>query len=84
VELPISEQTDTWFNYFSIERNQVKAKELLDPFRKENQKEFDILLKEDYNLLYPTTSSISSVEFDIPKGDLYKTLNINCTLQRLF
>jgi hypothetical protein len=81
VERHISDQTDTWFNYFSIERNQVKAKEVLDPFRKENQKEFDFLLEEEYNLVYPTTSPISSIEFGIPRGDLYKTLNINCTLQ---
>jgi hypothetical protein len=59
----------------------VKAKELLTPFREENQKEFDILLEEEYNDVYPTISSVSSVEFEIPRGDLYKTLNINCTLQ---
>jgi hypothetical protein len=81
LERPISDQTDTWSHYFSIESNQVKAKELLTPFREENQKEFDILLEEEYNDVYPTISSVSSVEFEIPRGDLYKTLNINCTLQ---
>jgi hypothetical protein len=38
LDLPIVEKTETWYNYFSIENNQVKAKELLDPFRKENKK----------------------------------------------
>jgi hypothetical protein len=46
LDLPISEQAKIWFNYFSIESKKVKAKELLDPFRKENQKEFHFLLQE--------------------------------------
>jgi uncharacterized membrane protein len=81
LDLPISDQAEIWFNYFSIESNQVKAKELLDPFRKENQKEFDFLLEEEYNLVYPTTSPISSVEFNTPTGDPFRNLTINSTLQ---
>jgi hypothetical protein len=81
VDLPISEQAEIWFNYFSIESNQVKAKELLDPLRKENQKEFDPLLEEEYNLVYPTTSLISSIEFSTPTGDPFSNLDINSTLQ---
>jgi hypothetical protein len=61
LDLPISEQAETWLNYFSIESNQIKAKELLDPFRKEKQKEFDFLLQEEYNIVFPTASHISSV-----------------------
>jgi len=56
LDLPISEQAETWFNYFSIESNQIKAKELLDPFRKENQKEFNFLLQEEYNQVFPNAS----------------------------
>jgi hypothetical protein len=63
LDLPTSEQAEIWFNYFSIESNQIKAKELLDSFRKEKQKEFDILLQEEYNLVFPTASHISSVQF---------------------
>jgi hypothetical protein len=74
LDLPISEQAETWFNYFSIESNQIKAKELLDPFRKEKQKEFDFLLQEEYNL-------ISSVRLSVPLGDPFKDLEINETLQ---
>jgi len=81
LERPLSEKTVTWFNYFSIEGNQVEAKELLAPFRKESQKEFDILLEEEYNGVYPNTNSISSIEFDPPRGSLYKDLHINCTIQ---
>jgi hypothetical protein len=32
LDLPITEKAETWYNYFSIEGNQIKAKELLDPF----------------------------------------------------
>jgi hypothetical protein len=81
LERPLSEKTVTWFNYFSIEGNQVEAKKLLAPFRKENQKEFDTLLEEKYNSVYPNTNSISSIEFDPPRGNLYKDLHINCTIQ---
>jgi hypothetical protein len=81
LDLPISEQAEIWFNYFSIESNQVKAKELLDPFRKENQKEFDFLLEEEYNLVHPITSLISSVEFNTPTGNPFSNLTINSTLQ---
>jgi hypothetical protein len=33
LERPLSEKTVTWFNYFSIEGNQVEAKKVLAPFR---------------------------------------------------
>ena len=65
------EKTITWFNYFSIEKNQVQAKELLAPFRKESQKEW----------AYPNTSSISTIEFDPPRGSIYRDLYINRTIQ---
>jgi hypothetical protein len=81
LDLPISEQAETWFNYFSIQSNQVKAKELLDPFRKEKQKEFDFLLQEEYNLVFPTASTINSVRFNTPSGDPCEDLEINDTLQ---
>jgi len=81
LDLPISEQAETWFNYFSIESNQIKAKELLDPFRKEKQKEFDFLLQEEYNLVFPTASRINSVRFNTPSGDPFEDLEINDTLQ---
>ncbi len=79
--MPISEQAETWLNYFSIESNQIKAKELLDPFRKEKQKEFDFLLQEEYNLVFPTASRISSDRFTVPSGDPFEDLEINETLQ---
>jgi hypothetical protein len=81
LDLSISEQAEIWFNYFSIESNQIKAKELLDPFRKENQKEFDFLLQEEYNLVFPTASRISSVQFNTPSGDPFENLEIKNTLQ---
>jgi hypothetical protein len=71
LDKPISEETDTWFNYYSIESNQVEAKKLLAPIRKENQKEYDSVP--------PNTNSINSIEFEVPRGNQYKTLN--CTLQ---
>jgi len=81
LDLPISGQAETWFNYFSIESNQVKAKELLDPFRKENQKELDFHLQEEYNLVFPTASRINSVRFNTPLEDPFEDLEINKTLQ---
>jgi hypothetical protein len=57
LDLPIGEKTETWYNYFSIQSNQIKAKELLDPFRKEKQEEFGILLQDKYNLVIPAASS---------------------------
>jgi hypothetical protein len=62
LERPLSDQTITWFNYFSIESNQVEAKELLAPFRKENQKKFDIYLEwEHNNSVYHNTNSSSTI-----------------------
>jgi hypothetical protein len=71
----------TWFNYFSIESNQVQAKELLAPFRKESQKAFDTFLEQEYTSVYPNTSSISTIEFDTPRENLYRDLYINRTIQ---
>jgi hypothetical protein len=81
LDLPIGEKTKTWYNYFSIQSNQIKAKELLDPFRKEKQKEFDFVLQEEYNLVFPTASRISSVWFTVPSGGPFEDLEINETLQ---
>ena len=81
LDLPVSEQAETWLNYFSIESNQIKAKELLDPFRKEKQKEFNFLLQEEYNLVFQTASRISSAHFTVPSGDPFEDLEINKTLQ---
>ena len=79
--MPINEKTESWYNYFSIESNQIKAKELLDPFRKEKQKEFKFELQEEYNLVFPTASRISSVRFTVPSGGPFEDLEINETLQ---
>jgi len=46
LDLPIDQKAETWLNYFSIENKQIKAKELLDPFWKENKKQFDVLLQQ--------------------------------------
>jgi len=81
LERPLGEGTVTWFNYFSIESNQVQAKELLAPFRKESQKAFDTFLEQEYTSVYPNTSSISTIEFDTPRGSLYRDLYINRTIQ---
>jgi hypothetical protein len=81
LERTLSEGTVTWFNYFSIESNQVQAKELLAPFRKESQKAFDTFLEQEYTSVYPNTKSISTIEFDTPREVIYKDLYINSTLQ---
>jgi hypothetical protein len=81
LDLPISEQAETWFNYFFIESNQVKAKELLDPFRKENRKEFDFHLQAEYDLVYPTARPISSIQFTVPSEEPFADLEINEYIQ---
>jgi hypothetical protein len=81
LDLPIGEKTETWYNYFSIQSNQIKAKELLDPFRKEKHKVFDFVLLEENNLVFPTASRISSVCYTVPSGGPFKDLEINKTLQ---
>jgi hypothetical protein len=81
LERTLSEGTVTWFNYFSIESNQVQAKELLAPFRKESQKAFDTFLEQEYTSVYPNTKSISTIEFNTPREVIYKDLYINSTLQ---
>ena len=81
LDLPINEKAEIWFNYFSIENNQVKAKELLDPFRKENKKQFDILLQQEYKCVYPATRRICSIHYDIPDQDPFDDLEINTHLQ---
>jgi hypothetical protein len=58
----------------------VQAKELLAPFRKESQKAFDIFLEQEYTSVYPNTNSISTIEFDTPRGGLYKDLYISRTI----
>jgi len=81
LDLPIGEKTETWYNYFSIQGNQIKAKELLDPFRKENQKQFDFQLQDKYNLVFPSASCISSVHYTVPSGGPYEDLEIKESLQ---
>jgi hypothetical protein len=38
-------------------------------------------LQEEYNLVFPTSSRISSIQFNVPTGDPFSDLTINCTLQ---
>jgi hypothetical protein len=81
LDLPIDEKAETWFNYFSIENNQVKAKEILDPFRKENKKQFDILLQQEYDWIYPPARRISSIHYEVPDQDPDEDLEINTHIQ---
>jgi hypothetical protein len=81
LDLPITEKAETWYNYFSIEGNQIRAKELLDPFRKENKKPFDIILEDEYNLVYPTARRICSIHYEVPDQDPFGDLEINTHLQ---
>jgi hypothetical protein len=81
LDLPIGEKTETWYNYFAIQGNQIKAKELLDPFRKENKKQFDVLLQQEYYLVYPTARRISSIHYVIPDQDPFEDLEINTHIQ---
>ena len=64
LDLPITEKAETWYNYFSIEGNQIKAKELLDPFRKENKKSFDIILEQEHIFDVPNDDEEQEVESD--------------------
>ena len=61
--------------------NQIKAKELLDPFRKENKKQFDILLQQEYESVYPTARCNCSIHYDVPDQDPFEDLEINTHLQ---
>ena len=81
LDLPIGEKTETWYNYFAIPGNQIKAKELLDPFRKENKKPFDVLLRQEYDLVYPTARCISSIHYVVPDQDPFEDLEINTHIQ---
>jgi hypothetical protein len=38
-------------------------------------------LQEEYNLVFPTSSCISSIQFNASTGDPFSNLTINCTLQ---
>jgi hypothetical protein len=38
-------------------------------------------LQEEYNLVFPTSSHISLIQFNITTGDPFSDLTINCTLQ---
>jgi len=55
--------------------------ELLDPFRKENKKQFDILLQQEYDLVYPTARHISSIHCTVPDQDPFVDLEINTHIQ---
>jgi len=81
LDLPIGEKTEMWYNYFAIQGNQIKAKELLDPFRKENKKQFDVLLQQEYDLVYPTARRISSIHYVVPDQDPFEDLEINTHIQ---
>jgi hypothetical protein len=41
----------------------------------------NFVLQEEYNLVFPTASRISSVRFTVPLGDPFEDLEINETLQ---
>jgi hypothetical protein len=71
---PISEETDTWFNYYSIESNQVAAKKLWSHLGRRIRMSLTSYWKLSISVP-PETNSLSSNELEVPRGDLYKTLD---------
>lgn len=75
LNIPISQEAETWFNFLSTKDNQVAAIKLLGFFKKENTKEFYEDLEDEHQSGPPEFKPISSIKFDIPDGDWYKSLN---------
>jgi hypothetical protein len=78
LQCPISTEADTWHNYLNREQTKLEAAELLGVFKPENfHQELPIEIEWDLNTAPPGAIArpISSIEFDIPEGYIYRNLN---------
>jgi hypothetical protein len=65
LDLPISKKAESWLNYFSNESNQIKAKELLDLFRKVTRRNLTFYSRRNTTLYFQL--QVVSAQF----GSLY-------------
>jgi hypothetical protein len=69
LDLPISEEAETWYNYLSIERTRIEAVKVLSNFKREDKSQLTPEVEFELNCAYPNTRIISSIKFSVPKGD---------------
>jgi hypothetical protein len=69
LDLPISEEAETWYNYLSIERTRIEAVKVLGNFKWEGKSQLTPEVELELNCAYPNTRIISSIKFPVPKGE---------------
>jgi hypothetical protein len=79
LNLPVSQETETWHSHLSSVENRVEIIKFLGHFKLENQKPFDTVLEFEYHGGPSAADPISSIKFEIPselpEGDWKKELN---------
>jgi hypothetical protein len=79
LECPISTEADTWHNYLDLEQTKQEATEVLGVFKPENCHQELIPIEIEWGLITVPPEAIarpiSSIQFDIREGYIYRNLN---------
>jgi len=72
---PISEDSETWYNYLSLYQTRLEAREVLGYFKAENSKKLTPDIELELYSILPGSRTIGSITFEVPRGRVYKYLN---------
>ena len=75
LDLPISKEAESWYNFLNLDQTKVEAVTVLDFFKKDNQKKLAADIEFDLTAAHPSSRLISSVKFNIPEASFYNALN---------
>jgi hypothetical protein len=78
LESPLSKEADTWHNYLDLEQTKLEAVEVLGIFKPEHiYTELPVDIEWDLLAAPPgaVQTPISTIQFEIPEGRLYRYLN---------
>jgi hypothetical protein len=75
LDLPISKEAESWYNFLDLDQTKVEAVAVLDFFKKDNQKELTADAEFDLTTAHLSSKLISSIKFDIPEASFYNTLD---------
>jgi hypothetical protein len=76
---PISEDTETWYNYLSLVQTRLEAREVLGHFKAENCKRLTPDIEFELYSIPPGFRTIGSITFEVTRGRVYKYLNTHLT-----
>ena len=75
LDLPISKEAETWYNYMNLDQIKLEVTEVLSFFKKDKERKLKAEAESLLNSLKQDSKLIKSIKFDIPTAYFYSSLN---------